>query len=159
MNQTDCPLDAVAISEKIWRARGLEPTFPAEGPTPTQLRDGPSARSGHNSSFSNAGAEGSHDPEASDADTIRHALPILASWAVAARSRARSACRHFNPCSNGCARARTANDTPTHYEDKSDGANHRWPCNRRSQVVRVHEKTPVHGKPLSAAETIARRAH
>ena len=106
------------------------------------------------SSFANAGADGSHDPEASDADARRYALPLLTRWAVAARSRARSTCRQLNPGSRGCIRARTTHDPRTHYKEKRDDANRRSSCNCRSQVLRVHEKAPVHGKLLSAISDI-----
>ena len=107
------------------------------------------------SSFANTGADGPHDPEASDADASRHALPFLTGWAVHARPRARSACRHLNPCSGRCARARAAHDPRTGYQEKRDDANRRSSCDRRSRVLRIHVKTPVNEKPMSAAETIA----
>ena len=94
------------------------------------------------SSFANTGADGPHDPEASDADASRHALPLLTGWAVYARPRARSACRYLSPCTCGCTRARTANDARTRYEEERDDANRRSSCDCRSQVLRPHEKTP-----------------
>ena len=107
------------------------------------------------SSFANAAADGSHDPEAPDADASRHALPFLTGWAVDARPRAGSTCRYLNPCSSRCTRARAAHDPCAGYEEKRDDANRRSSCSCRSEVLSVHEKTPVQGELFSAAETIA----
>jgi hypothetical protein len=130
---------------------------PKEHRSPPQINSsiGVWRRAAITSSLSNAGADGSHDPKAPDADASRHALPFLTGWAVDARPRARSACRQLNPCSRRCARARAAHDPRTGYEEKGEDANRRSSCDRRSRVLRIHVKTPVNEKPMSAAETIA----